>query len=87
MIGDWYESKKDSPLPPQKKITAPPDENEGFYFTGDPVRPTDVIYIKILATKEYSSFSSMKQKFWPGEDVKLRGSIFNYYYYQVLITM
>ena len=83
MIGDWYESKLDSPLPSQEKITAPPDENEGFYFSWDPARPTDIMYIKIFATKEYSSFSSMKQKFWPGDDVKLRGLIFNYYYYQV----
>jgi hypothetical protein len=79
MIADWYESKLDSPLPSQETITAPPDENDGLYFSWDPARSTDIIYIKIFATKEYSSFSSMKQKFVPGEDVKLRGLIFNFY--------
>lgn len=79
MIDDWYESKLDSPLDPQKEITAPQDENDGLYFSWDPRRPTDLIYIKIFATKEYSSFSSMKQKFWPGDEVNLRGLLFNYY--------
>ena len=79
MIDDWYESKFDSPLEPQTTITAPQDEIDGLYFSGDPIRPTDLLYIKIFATKDYSSFSSMKQKFWPSDEVHLRGLIFNYY--------
>jgi hypothetical protein len=77
MIDDWYESKLDSPLEPlnKKTITVPRDENDGLYFSWDPIRPTDLLYIKIFATKEYSSFSSMKERFWPGDEVDLRGSI------------
>lgn len=79
MIDNWYESKWDSPLEHQKTITAPEDESDGLYFTWDPIRPTDLLYIKVFATKDYSSFSSMKQKFGPEEEIYLRGLIFNYY--------
>lgn len=55
----------------------PQDENDGLYFTWDPVRPAYLLYIKIFATKEYSSFSSMKQRSWLGDEVNLRGLIYS----------